>query len=130
MRRKYGGLKIIFENFKNSRQKRLQFLKKYSNINRRLKITPMQRCLSGLRSTIGNRVMRERIRRFKSSSLRQQKRNDFYRFFFVYVSNLQKEKRGFSTLFLFILRFYASLIAPTGHPSSQAPQSTHSSVTT
>ena len=31
----------------------------------------MQRCLSGLRSTIGNRVMRERIRRFKSSSLRQ-----------------------------------------------------------
>ena len=33
----------------------------------------MQRCLSGLRSTIGNRVLRERNRRFKSSSLRQEK---------------------------------------------------------
>ena len=33
----------------------------------------MQRCLSGLRSTIGNRVMQECIRRFKSSSLRHKK---------------------------------------------------------
>ena len=53
----------------------------------------MQRCLSGLRSTIGNRVMRERIRRFKSSSLRHQKRNDFYRFFFVYISNFEEDLR-------------------------------------
>ena len=37
--------------------------------------------------------MRERIRRFKSSSLRQQKRNDFYRFFFVYVSNFEEDLR-------------------------------------
>ena len=83
MRRKYDGLKIIFENFKNSRQKRLQFLKKYSNINRRLKITPMQRCLSGLRSTIGNRVWVEAHRRFKSCSLRQTKKVRRARTFFV-----------------------------------------------
>ena len=51
----------------------------------------MQRCLSGLRSTIGNRVMQECIRRFKSSSLRQQKGNGFFRFLFV----LPEYRRGF-----------------------------------
>ena len=36
----------------------------------------MQRCLSGLRSTIGNRVTGELVRRFKSSSLRQGNKRD------------------------------------------------------
>ena len=55
-------------------RKCLHFLRKYSNIIWRCEkhAVYMQRCLSGLRSTIGNRVMRERIRRFESSSLRQQ----------------------------------------------------------
>ena len=52
----------------------------------------MQRCLSGLRSTIGNRVMRERIRRFKSSSLRQRKNTPFTGCFFV---ELYERRRGF-----------------------------------
>ena len=56
-------------------RKCLHFLRKYSNIIWRCekRAVYMQRCLSGLRSTIGNRVMRERIRRFESSSLRQGK---------------------------------------------------------
>ena len=52
----------------------------------------MQRCLSGLRSTIGNRVMRERIRRFKSSSLRQRKSTPFVECFFVLFTEY---RRGF-----------------------------------
>ena len=52
----------------------------------------MQRCLSGLRSTIGNRVMRERIRRFKSSSLRQQQKHPKMGCFFVVFAEY---RRGF-----------------------------------
>ena len=52
----------------------------------------MQRCLSGLRSTIGNRVMRERIRRFKSSSLRQRKNTLSQGVFFVVFAEF---RRGF-----------------------------------
>ena len=56
----------------------------------------MQRCLSGLRSTIGNRVLRERNRRFKSSSLRQKTRTPFEGacFFCVEKSLLKHRKHG------------------------------------
>ena len=48
----------------------------------------MQRCLSGLRSTIGNRVWVEAHRRFKSCSLRQTKKVRYVRTFFVlYTEN-------------------------------------------
>ncbi len=52
----------------------------------------MQRCLSGLRSTIGNRVLRERNRRFKSSSLRQRKKICNRHIFFVLFFDF---RRGF-----------------------------------
>ena len=72
-----------------ARKKRLHFFEKYSNINRRfVERLNMQRCLSGLRSTIGNRVMRERIRRFKSSSLRQ-KNDKILSNFVVFLSKPQ-----------------------------------------
>ena len=52
----------------------------------------MQRCLSGLRSTIGNRVWVEAHRRFKSCSLRQEFkgfqrfcRNPFFVHFYGYT---------------------------------------------
>ncbi len=45
----------------------------------------MQRCLSGLRSTIGNRVMQECIRRFESSSLRHEKERTFGSVLFLYA---------------------------------------------
>ena len=50
----------------------------------------MQRWLSGLRRTIGNRVMQECIRRFKSSSLRHQKAHLLWVCFFGALSRACK----------------------------------------
>ena len=51
-----------------------------------------QRCLSGLRSTIGNRVTGELVRRFKSSSLRQ-KIAPCFGVLFSYIPNFEEDLR-------------------------------------
>ena len=53
----------------------------------------LQRCLSGLRSTIGNRVWVEAHRRFKSCSLRQRKKIHFCVSFFFCLTNIEQDLR-------------------------------------
>ncbi len=69
------------------------FSKKYSNINKLFEIKHLQRCLSGLRSTIGNRVLQECNRRFKSSSLRQRKKTVFRPSFFFCSTDFEEDLR-------------------------------------
>ena len=59
---------------------------------------PLQRWLSGLRRTIGNRVMQECIRRFKSSSLRHEKPRKngvfcYFRGFFAHFRTFSLRRR-------------------------------------
>ena len=53
----------------------------------------MQRCLSGLRSTIGNRVWVEAHRRFKSCSLRQEKIERLFASLFFYKPKKEQDLR-------------------------------------
>ena len=50
-------------------------------------------------------------------------------FLFLLIKTKNRQPLRVSGFFRFLL-FYSALIALTGHPSSQAPQSTHSSVIT